>query len=280
MKTANEIFALALALAWIPAAALEGQDLYVANLNNSMIGEYGLDGSTVNAALITGLNRPAGIAISGQNNLYVANYAIGIPGGPGSVGEYGLDGSTINASLVSLNYLNPAGLAIYDNTVYAVSQQGVGEYSISPSEGPTINASLISRLNDPTGIAIGFAEDVLFVASGGPDGTIGEYGLDGSIINASLITGLNDPTGIAISGNDLFVANSGNGTIGEYTLSGQTVNASLISGLSGPWGLAISTVPEPSPVALVGLGVGALWLLRRNFLLRTVRGQVAGMMRA
>jgi hypothetical protein len=38
-------------------AAVRAQ-IFVANHGNGTIGEYGLDGSTINAALITGLNGP------------------------------------------------------------------------------------------------------------------------------------------------------------------------------------------------------------------------------
>jgi DNA-binding beta-propeller fold protein YncE len=92
--------------------------------------------------------------------------------------------------------------------------------------------------------------------------TIGEYMTSGSTVNASLITGFDSPQGIAISGNDLFVSNTGDGTVGEYTISGGTVNTDLISGLSGPYGIAISPVPEPSTVALAALGVAILCLRR------------------
>lgn len=117
----------------------------------------------------------------------------------------------------------------------------IGEYSTS---GATVNASLISGLAAPWGIAI--SGNNLFVANfeGGSRGTIGEYTTSGMTVNASLISaGLNGPSGIAISGNDLFVANEGYastpGGVGEYTTSGATVNASLIPG-GFLYGIAIS----------------------------------------
>lgn len=103
--------------------------------------------------------------------------------------------------------------------------------------GHTVNASLISGLSSPEGIA--FSGNDIFVANDG-NGTIGEYTTSGATVNASLISGLNTPEGIAILGTNIFVANENGDTIGEYTTSGTTVNASLISGLDYPAGIAIS----------------------------------------
>ena len=38
-------------------------NLFVTNLNNDTIGEYTTSGATVNAALVSGLNSPGGIAV-------------------------------------------------------------------------------------------------------------------------------------------------------------------------------------------------------------------------
>jgi len=67
----------------------------------------------------------------------------------------------------------------------------------------------------------------------------------------------------AVSG-QIYVANYGSGTIGEYTTAGATVNASLVSGLNEPEYLDVETVPEPSTLALAGLGGLALLRLRRQ----------------
>jgi len=106
----------------------------------------------------------------------------------------------------------------------------IGEYTTS---GTTVNASLITGLNDTFSIAVSGSN--LFV-SNSVSGTIGEYTTSGATVNASLITGLNDPAGIVVAGSNLFVASritfggnpTGTGTIGEYTTSGTTVNAGRI----------------------------------------------------
>jgi len=57
-------------IAGIPAA---GQSvLFVTNFDSGTIGECTTSGAVVNASLVTGLNRPTGIAVSGSN-LFVVN---------------------------------------------------------------------------------------------------------------------------------------------------------------------------------------------------------------
>jgi hypothetical protein len=125
-----------------------------------------------------------------------------------------------------------------------------------------VNASLITGLYQPTGIAITGSDIFVTSYNGNPagGGTIGEYTTSGGTVNASLISGLNGPFGVAVYGDNLYVVNHGDGTIGEYTTAGDTVNASLVSGLYQPDGIAV--VPEPSALAL--LSICGLALLQRR----------------
>lgn len=251
MKASKKVCGIVFALSSCLSATLQAQDLYVANYlpySNGTIGEYGLDGSTVNASLINGLNEPDGIAILG-GNLFVANvdYSPITSSSPynGTIGEYTTSGQTVNASLISgfPPLLQPFGMVISGNQLFVANYglNGLGFVGELTTSGSTVNASLISVTGGATGIAISGGN--LFVANFGTgnlgQGSVGEYTTSGATVNASLITGLTDPTAVAISGNDLFVANL-NGTIGEYGLDGSTVNASLISGLHDPYGIAIS----------------------------------------
>jgi hypothetical protein len=108
MNARNKIFGYFFALTFVPAATIEGQNLYVASIGQGIatgtIGEYGLDGSTFNASLFSGLHIPWGIAISG-NDLYVVN------NGGTTIGEYTTAGATVNASLIS-GLDNPAAVAV------------------------------------------------------------------------------------------------------------------------------------------------------------------------
>jgi len=288
MRRGIQLFILMLPL--VLAAAVKAQNIYVANGGNGAIGEYGPNGSVINASLISGLNEPEEMAISGSD-LFVPNYTQRI-NGDGTVGEYTTSGATVNASLVSgldgptaagvsgsdlfvgnifgtvgeyttsgatvnSSLFSPGaniyGFAFSGSDVFVVCEAAgsVGEYTTS---GATVKSSLISGLSAPWGIAI--SGNDLFVANYNT-GSVGEYTTSGSAVNASLITGLNDPEQIAVSGSDLYVVNNGNGTVGEYTTSGTTVNASLISGLNSPTGIVIGPVPEPGAAALLAVGAAA-----------------------
>src|ERR1700723_3275053 len=91
VKTLKIISVFAVVLACNLAATLKAQNLYVGSGNGSgIIGEYGLDGSTVNASLISGLSYPGAMTISG-NDLFFVNT------GGSSICEYTTSGSTVNS---------------------------------------------------------------------------------------------------------------------------------------------------------------------------------------
>jgi uncharacterized repeat protein (TIGR03803 family) len=219
---------VAFALLFIGAGPVLAGDVFVTNKNSNTIGEYTSTGETVNAALITGLNFPTDVAVSG-GFLYVTS------AGAGTIGKYTLTGGTVNAALVTgLN--GPADVVESGGNLFVANAFSgtIGEYTTS---GVTVNATLITGLSTPQDLVV--SGDNLFVANLGSN-TIGQYTTSGVTVNAALVTGLNGPVGIAVSAGNLFVSNSSNNTIGEYTTSGATVNPSLITGLNDPQAIAVS----------------------------------------
>jgi len=111
----------------------------------------------------------------------------------------------------------------------------VGEYN---TDGTTVNASLLSGLDNPFGIAM--VGSNLFVSNfnDGTNGTITEYNLaTGS--TSTFASGISHLNGIVASGSELFVPNLGTGTIVEYnTTTG--ASSTLVSGLSTPYNIAVS----------------------------------------
>src|SRR5436190_2690707 len=146
--------------AWAMAATVDGQ-IYVVNVRdeanniNGTVGKYSLDGTAINAALITGLNRPQDIVLSGDT-LFVSDINTGGPT-DGVVGKYdATTGAAIDASfLTGLNY--PQVMAVSGNRLYVVSPNSstagfVALYDVTT--GALINPALVAGLSYPTGITV------------------------------------------------------------------------------------------------------------------------------
>jgi hypothetical protein len=279
-------------LGLLSISAAHGQ-IFVSDPVNDSVGEYNLDGTTVNASFIP--NQISAVAIS-ESNLFTTTFGNGTTTGTigeynattgdplnvpliggladptslaisgttifvsnynsGKIGEYTTSGETVNSSLIS-NLVHPTMVVVAGTDLFIAEQSGViAEYTTS---GAAVNTSLISGLSGPSGIVVSGSN--LFVVNS-DNNTIGEYTTSGAPVDAMLVTGLHIPQGLALLGNDLFVVNQGNGTVGEYTTSGEIVNDSLVSNLLHPFSIVV--VPEPSTWALLlgGLGLLVYWRIR------------------
>ena len=123
--------------------------IFVAS-DSGTIGEYTTSGATVNAALITGLVHPWGIALSG-GYLFVANQGNGLIEN-GTIGLYTTSGATVNAAWIT-GLSSPRDIALPGSNLFVANYEAgtIGEYTTS---GGTVNAALITGLVHPTGIAI------------------------------------------------------------------------------------------------------------------------------
>ncbi len=159
-------YLIAVLLGLLCGSGAHADNLFVVNNGNNTIGEFTTSGAVVNGSLISGLNSPDSIAVSGSN-LFVTNQN-------GTIGEYTTSGTTVNASLVTgLSY--PVAIAVSGSNLFVVNLNGtIGEYTTS---GAVVNASLISGLSAPLGIAVSGSN--LFVANAGSS-TIGEYTTSGA----------------------------------------------------------------------------------------------------
>ncbi len=127
--------------------------LFVANAGNGTIGKYTTSGATVNASLISGLNFPYGIAVSGTD-LFVTNNSNG-SAGTGTIGKYTTSGATVNASLIS-GLTDPTAIAVSGGNLFVASRPSstmgrIGKYTTA---GATVNASLVTGLHEPYGIDV------------------------------------------------------------------------------------------------------------------------------
>ena len=119
------------------------------------IGEYTTAGATVNAALISGLNGPLGIAVSGSN-LFVANYGDWHDRRIHHLGGDGERRADLGVERPVWALRCRARICLSRTFAHGT----IGEYTTS---GATVNAALISGLNDPHGIAVSGSD--LFVTN-------------------------------------------------------------------------------------------------------------------
>ena len=144
--------------------ALSGNTLFVADLAQfsspinfglGRVGAYNATtGGAINANLVTALNAPVALALSG-NTLFVANSANGDLD-LGSVGEYNATtGAAINANFIT-GLQGPDGLAVFGNTLFVATVESglgrVGEYDATT--GAAINANFITGLQSPAGLVV------------------------------------------------------------------------------------------------------------------------------
>ena len=198
------------------------------------IGKYNMDGSVVNASLVTGLNRADGLMLAGSD-LYVVNNAYG---GNASVGVYTTNGATVNATLLSLGQTRPASIAQSGANLYIFDDNenaGANSMGLYTTNGITVNAHLITGLCNPHWAVVAGA--YLYISDYGlyhvTPASIGVYNLDGTAVNPSLVTSTSVGFGnIAVSGTSIYVANEDTGCVEEYTTSGALVTTNLISGFN------------------------------------------------
>ena len=129
------------------APVISGSHLYIANAGNGTVGEYNLDGSVVNAALISGLTQPSALSVA-NGYLYVSSLGVG-GGNLGKVGEYdATTGTPINAALLSGLGGGPPEIAVVGNDLYiTVAVTGGSDVAVyNATSGNVINSSLISGL--------------------------------------------------------------------------------------------------------------------------------------
>jgi hypothetical protein len=176
---------------------------------------------------------PAGLTLDAS-----AGVISGTPTTPSPAANYTVTATNNGGSdTVVLNLTVNGGVTAAQ--LFVVNQSGADLGAYNPTTGAAFNASLVTGLNSPVGVAL--SGNTLFV-SNQIGNNVGAYNAaTGAAFNASFITGLHTPEGLAVSGNTLYVANSSAGTVGAYNATtGAAINASLITGVSSPEDLAIS----------------------------------------
>jgi hypothetical protein len=160
--------------------AVEGAG-YLPYQTPGSVSECTVTGSLINSELISGLDNPSGIAVSGSD-LFVADNSDNI------ISEYTTSGALVKRNFIS-GILNPLDIAVSGSDLFVVAGGWIGEYTTT---GKTINAHLIVA-GSPEISVVG--SDIFFTTDDG----VAEYTTSGKVVNANLISGLDSPSAIYVS---------------------------------------------------------------------------------
>ena len=237
-------------------------DLFEADQFSGIVNEY-MPGGGAPTQFATGLNNPTSLAFDSAGDLFVGTqnnnileYAVG--GGPATIYATGLS--------------SPDALA-FDSKgdLFVANQAGdiTGAGFITKITPGKVQTTFASGLTNPSGLAFNGAGSLYFSEGNGGDDI--QIIAPGGGTPISYATGLNDPAGIAFDNSgDLFVVDQGfqheTGDITEFTASNQELvySTSVNKLASIAFQGEMLPVPEPSVVALAGMGAGALLFFRRK----------------
>lgn len=211
----------------------DAAEIYVTSFSGNFVGKYALDGTVINASLITsGLSNPTGIKLGPDGFLYVSNR------GSGNIGRFATDGTGNPTYITGLT--EPFGID-FDGfgNMYVASYQSTNSVRKYAPDGTPINMEYVTGLPQAEGLAFDPAGN-LYVSDFGL-GTVSKYSPTGTLINASFVSGLSNPTAIAIDANfNLFVSQYGGSRVGKYDASTQTFTTSFLTGITEPEGIVIN----------------------------------------
>ena len=151
-------------LLWISIAAscANASTILVSSNSSGIIGAYTTSGATVNASLITGLNSPGSLTLSGSD-LFVEV-------GGDTIGEYTTGGASLNdAFITGLN--NVHQISSFGSNIFVANgnpANAIGEYTTA---GGTVNSALISGVDVAHGAASNGANIFVLNNGNGDPGT-------------------------------------------------------------------------------------------------------------
>ncbi len=253
-------------------------NVYVADMNNNQVDMFDPSGNYVGAITSKALFEPTGLAFGPNGDLYVANFGLG---NNSYIAQFDPSGKLITGSFATGLYDPEAMVIGPDGNLYvADSSNDTVDQILLPSG--TVNFLNIpgcpqTPFTNPQGVAFGpngnlYVSDAGFGCSSMGDSGVYEYTTSGTLLETFIATNILSTPIDLVFGPDgnLYVTDSGarvaefDGTTGTE-LPDFVANGGSMGPLVNPTFLAFSsTTPEPSTMALIGLGLAAVLLRRRR----------------
>ena len=202
-------------------------NLYIADATSNSVEKVAAAGGTP-STLISGLNKPAQIAVDGVGNVYVAD------AGNNRIAMTSGNGGAITALGTGLSA--PTGVAVDAQGNIDVSDTGNNRVVRIFAVGGQQTLP-ITGLSSPAGLALDGAGD-LFVADKGNSRVV-ELGTSSSQTTVPLGTATFAPSGVAVdAAGDLYVTDATNLQVLSYAY-GSTNGNPVLTGLTAPVGIAV-----------------------------------------
>ena len=210
--------------------AIATGDLYVTNTNAGTVTVYKIStGTELTARKISGLNRPLGVAVDAQGNVYVAENATN------DVAVYSSSGSfrgSVGVDSTGTTFQSPGALTIKGSSLYlglgpSSGTDSVREYAVASFLATPLTPSLVltnaQGVSGPAGIAV--SRGTLLVANLYPT-DVTRYHLSNGASLSTISTNVVGPEGVAVAPNGwIYVSNSQNDTISVYSASGSYLSS-------------------------------------------------------
>ncbi len=184
--------------------------------------------------LITGLNQPVGLALSGDY-LYIAEY------GAGKISKINITDQTPIATDVVIGLDGPGSLLLIGDYLYIAEYDGdkISKIDITV---PTPTATTVVTVSAPEGLVLSGNE--LYIAEY-DGGKISKIDITDStpIPNATYVFTANNPQGLELNGNDLYIAFYNDSKISKIDITDAILTATDVVTLDdngGPSGLALN----------------------------------------
>jgi len=187
------------------------------------------------AVLPAGSYSPAGVAVDGSGNVYIADTL------NGQVLKETLSAGSYTQSTVAGSLNNPSGVAVDGSgNVYIADTLNDRVLKETPSAGGYEQSTVASGFNSPYGVAVDGSGNVYIADTG--NGTVWKETLSAdSYAQSAVASGLNNPYGVAVDGSgNVYIANASGGTVWKEALSaGSYTQSNVASGLGSPKGVAV-----------------------------------------